>query len=118
MVMEMRTSKSSDAISGWKGQLGRGHQSHDGKSRDFVGFNIFYDLTASHDLGNNDNVGMAKSRGFFLRHIMNLKICYTASHDLGNDDNVGMAKSRGFWEIEWGGSAVSLHPDGSYMGDT
>ena len=45
MVMEMRPSKSSDAISGWKGQLGRGHQSHDGNSSDFVGFDIFDDLT-------------------------------------------------------------------------
>ena len=36
----------------------------------------------------------------------------------GNDDNVGMAKSGGFWEIEWGGSVVSLHSDGGYMGDT
>ena len=51
-------------------------------------------------------------------YIAILKICYTASHDLGNDDNVGMAKSGGFWEIEWGGSVVSLHSDGGYMGDT
>ena len=43
---------------------------------------------------------------------------YEPDDYVDDDDNVGMAKSRGFWEIEWGGSAVSLHPDGSYMGDT